>query len=72
MTIVQSLTDDDIFTYDMGFKFAVALTRFDSDVELFDDPTVGQVAFNHYKWGSNPDGTNLAGRSPLNSHHCTR
>ena len=66
------MTDDDSFTYDMGFNIAVALTRYDSDLEPFDDPTVGQVVFNHYKWGTNPDGQNFAGRYPIPSHACTR
>lgn len=70
--IHRSLTDDDKFTYDMGLNIAVALTRYDSDVEPFDDPTIGQVVFNHYKWGTNPDGQNFAGRYPINSHQCTR
>ena len=56
----------------MGFNIAVALTRYDSDVEPFDDPTVGQVVFNHYKWGRNPDGTPFSGRYPINNHRCTR
>ena len=73
-TIVGALTDDDSFTYDMGLNIAVALTRYDSVVEPFDDPTVGQVVFNHYKWGPNPDPGEapFSGRYQLKSHYCTR
>ena len=70
--IARALTYNDSFTYDMGLNIAVGLTRYDSDVEPFDDPTVGEVVFNHYKWGTAPDGQNFAGRYPLKSHRCTR
>ena len=71
-TIFRALTDNDEFSYDMGFNFAIALTRYDSETEPFDDPTIGHIQFNHFKWGTNPDGTLFSGRYPIRSHMCTR
>ena len=50
-TKFQALTDDDTFSFTNGFNIAVAYTGFDSETEPFDDPTIGSVVFNHYKWG---------------------
>ena len=66
-----ALTDQDEFTFDQGLNIAVAFTGYDSDTEQFDDPTIGQVVFNHYKWGENPDGSYSSGRYPIKSHTCT-
>ena len=66
------MTDDDSVSYDNGFNIAVALTYDDNNPEPFDDPTIGQVVFNHYSWGRYPDGTRFSGRFPIKSHTCTR
>ena len=50
----------------------MAFTGYDNETELFDDPTIGQVVFNHYKWGENADGSYSSGRYPIKSHSCTR
>ena len=67
-----ALTDRDEFNFDQGLNIAVAFTGYDSDMELFDDPTIGQVVFNHFKWGENADGSYSSGRFPIKSHSCTR
>ena len=36
-----ALTDQDEFNFDQGLNIAVAFTGYDSDTELFDDPTIG-------------------------------
>ena len=42
-TVYHALTDDDQFNHSNGFNIAVALTRWDSETEPFDDPTIGHV-----------------------------
>ena len=61
----------DEFDHSMGLNFAAAFTAYDANQEPIDDPTVGQLVFNHHKWGRNPDGTVFAGRYRINSHRCT-
>jgi hypothetical protein len=56
----------------MGLNFAVAFTGFDGKQEPIDDPTIGEIVFNHYKWGSYTNGTLYSGRYRLNSHRCSR
>ena len=70
-TAYLALTDQDEFNFDKGLNIAVAFTGYDSDTEMFDDPTIGQVVFNHYQWGENPDGSYSSGRFPINSHTCS-
>ena len=41
-----ALTDDDQINYDKGFNIAVALTEYE-DTEPFNDPTIGELVFNH-------------------------
>ncbi len=66
------MSADHVFDYSNGLNFAVAFTGYDSDYEPFDDPTIGEVVFNHYKWGLNPDGKTYVGRFPIKHHTCTR
>ena len=54
---VNALNDDAIFDATNGFGVAVALTSYSATEPVFHDPTIGEVIFNHYKWGDNPDGT---------------
>jgi len=44
-------TPDDEFTYENGFNIAVGFTAYDSNPEPILDPTIGEVVFNHYRWG---------------------
>lgn len=68
-----ALTDDDQINFDKGLNIAVALITDDSDKEeLFNDPTIGEIVFNHYKWGKTPDGKHISGRYRIESHPCTR
>lgn len=70
--MLGALTDEDIFTYENGLNFAMAFTAYDGETEPFDDPTIGQLVFNHYKWGVDSDGKPFSGRYPIKSHKCTR
>ncbi len=45
---------------------------YSNENDPIDDPTVGELVFNHNKWGRNPDGTTFADRYRLKSHRCTR
>lgn len=55
-TISNANTYEDFFDSSMGLNIAVAFTSYDNDQDPIDDPTIGEVVFNHYKWGQNPDG----------------
>lgn len=70
--LALALTDDYVFEYKNGLNFAIAFTGFDDNFELFDDPTIGQVVFNHFKWGENADGSTKSGRYLVQHHSCTR
>ena len=70
--IFGALTDKDIFSYDNGLNFAIAFTGFDGETEPFNDPTIGEVVFNHYKWGIDANGNHFSGRFPIRSHQCSR
>ena len=72
MTASNALTYTDKFDSSMGFNIAAAFTAYDDETEPIDDPTVGSVVFNHYKWGENSDGSLYAGRYLIKSHRCTR
>ncbi len=60
-----------MFDYTNGFNTAVAYISYDGNREPEDDPTVGELVFNHYKWGQNPDGSYFSGRFRIKSHRCT-
>ena len=53
---------DYIFTNKKGFNIAAAFTAYDSNPEPILDETYGQLVFNHYYWGMQPDGNYGAGR----------
>lgn len=71
-TTFNALTEADQFDYSNGFKIAAAFINYDNETALFDDPTVGELAFYHYGWSRNPDGSSFAGRNKLKSHKCSR
>ena len=60
------------FNFDKGFNFAVAFTAYDSNQERILDPTIGEIVFNHYEWGPQPDGSYLSERRRVQHHACTR
>lgn len=68
----NALTIKDEFDLSMGLNFAVAFTAYDDNAEPIDDPTFGEVVFNHHKWGRYPDGTVYFGRHRIKSHRCTQ
>ncbi len=68
----NALTIKDEFDVSMGLNFAAAFTAYDDNVDPIDDPTVGEVVFNHHKWGRYDNGTVYFGRHRINSHRCTR
>ena len=55
----------------MGLNIAAAFTAYDSETEPIDDPTIGEIVFNHYKWGKNADGSIFAGRYKIKAHRCS-
>ena len=63
---------EDEFSYKNGFNFAVAFTAYDSNPEPILDPTYGEIIFNHYEWGPQPDGSYMTERRRINSHTCSR
>lgn len=69
---MRKFTDNDSFSYDKGLNIVVALTFDDNNPEPIDDPTIGQVVFNHYNWGRHSDGTRFSDRFPINSYTCSR
>lgn len=56
-TATNALEVTDKFDASMGLYFAAALTAYDNNQEEIDDPTVGEIVFNHHKWSRNPDGS---------------
>ena len=72
MAGVNELDDDATFGLANGFRVAAALTSYSDSEPIFDDPTIGEVIFNHYKWGQNPDGSLFADRFKIPTHYCTR
>lgn len=62
MTSSNALSGTDVFDSSMGFYLAAAFTAYDDETEPIDDPTVGELVFNHYKWGADKDGSLFAGR----------
>ena len=63
---------DYIFGYEEGFNMAVAFTAYDNDPEPIEDPTIGELVFNHYTWGPQPDGSYFSERARIkNQHTCT-
>ena len=71
MTTTNALTSEDQFDYTNGFNFAVGLVTYDGNRESEEDPTIGELVFNHYKWGLDKDGNYFSGRYRINSHRCT-
>ena len=68
----NALQSHDEFDASMGLNFAAALTAYDDNEEPIDDPTFGELVFNHHKWGRNSDGSIFAsGRYRIKSHRCT-
>jgi len=65
-------TPDDQFTYDMGFNIAAGFTAYDSNPEPILDPTIGEVIFNHFKWGGDDAEGFGSGRLRIPSHNCSR
>ncbi len=51
MPTFNALTDKDEFDSSKGFNIAAAFIAYDDNKEPIDDPTVGELVFNHYKWG---------------------
>ena len=74
ISTVNDLHFDDtfIFNNENGFNLAVAFTSYDSETEWILDPSYGQLVFNSYSWGPNPDGSYFTERKKLESHVCTR
>ena len=68
MTNFNAISDSDEFDASMGFNFAAAFSAYDSETEPIDDPTVGEIVFNHFKWGKNADGSIFSGRYRLKYH----
>eukprot|EP00354_Favella_ehrenbergii_P012467 CAMPEP_0170453360 /NCGR_PEP_ID=MMETSP0123-20130129/1963_1 /TAXON_ID=182087 /ORGANISM="Favella ehrenbergii, Strain Fehren 1" /LENGTH=142 /DNA_ID=CAMNT_0010715697 /DNA_START=180 /DNA_END=608 /DNA_ORIENTATION=- len=64
--------DDFVFSYDNGFNIALAFTAYDSEREQILDPSYGELVFNSYEWGPNPDGSYFTRRERLEAHICTR
>ena len=49
--------NDDVFSYKNGLNVAVALTAYDSEQEWILDRKYGELYFQEYAWGLNPNGT---------------
>ena len=65
VTTSNALNYTDVFDSSMDFNIAAAFSAYDGGTEPIDDPTVGEVVFNHYKWGQNPDGSIYSDRYRL-------
>ena len=65
-------SDEDVFGYENGLNLAVAFTAYDNEREWILDPSYGELVFNHFSWGPNPDGSYFTNRERLESQVCTR
>ena len=54
--VKNNLSYSDVFDSSMGLNIAAAFTAYDGEQDPIDDPTVGEVVFNHFAWGENDDG----------------
>ena len=45
------------FTASKGLNIAAAFTAYDSETEWILDESYGELVFNSYSWGPNPDGS---------------
>ena len=50
-------SDDFIFSHENGLAIAVAFTAYDTERSWSLDPAYGEIVFNNYTWGPNPDGS---------------
>ena len=71
--IMSALIDNDIdfnykFSADQGFFISAALTRYNSNTTLTEDPRYGELVFEHFGWGNTEISTD---RRLLESHFCT-
>ena len=64
---------DFVFDYDSGLNFAFAFTAYDSNPNPILNETIGNIQFNHYKWGvDEATGAYGTGRQKVESQHdCT-
>ena len=62
---------DHVFNHENGFAFAAAFTGYDGNSEPILEPEYGEIVFNHYIWGPQPDGSYTSERKRIQSHTCT-
>ena len=69
--LVESYLDQTYkFDTEQGFFLAAAITEYDSNTEIIEEPEVyGELIFEHYGWGYE-DG--FYGSKPLVNHQCSR
>ena len=63
-----SYTPDDVFNYKNGLAFSAGFTAYDSNQEPILEPEYGEIIFNHYTWGPQPDGGFKSERKRIPSH----
>ena len=61
-----------VFEAKNGLNVAAAFTSYDSEREWILEPEYGELVFNSFTWGPNPDGSYFTERKKLDSHICTR
>ena len=65
-------TFNDTYTYENGFNFAVAFTKYDNVMEPILEPEYGELVFTHYNWGQTEE-SNESGRKKIKTTHaCTK
>ena len=57
------------FDYSNGFYVAAAITAYDAETEIVEDPTYGELIFEHYGWGY--DGGLKSQRRGIEHHYCS-
>ena len=70
-TLIDALTFSDEFYPSMGFNIAAGYTAYDGTYEPIDDPTVGELVFNSYRWGKYSNDTYYSGRERIEAHRCS-
>ena len=68
-TMVDAIDYIEKFDASKGFFVSAAITAYDDETAIIEDPTYGELIFEHYGWGY--DGGLKTQRREIEHHYCT-
>lgn len=68
-TMVDAIDYTEKFGYSNGFYVAAAITAYDDVTDIIEDPTYGELIFEHYGWGY--DGDLKSQHRGIEHHYCS-